>query len=196
MTFNDPDLLALLAGLHDAYERALAAHDVETLNAFFWDSPHVVRYGVAEQLYGAGDLHAYRQGHTPRFTSRRLVRREITVFGEDCASIMSEFELVVDGHPRPNRQSQTWVKFPALGWRIVAAHVSSPLVIPSATDATNAGPAWSAYVDTMARVLELPLAAAHRPGVIANLARTAAIVTPLLIFHLPADAEPAPVFVP
>lgn len=132
MHLNDPALVARLAALHDAYERALAANDVSALNAFFWDSPHVVRYGVAEQLYGADDLHAYRQGHVPRFTERRLVRREITVFGEHSAAIMSEIELIIDGRPRPNRQSQTWVNLPALGWRIVSAHVSAPLAPPPA----------------------------------------------------------------
>jgi len=194
MTLNSPELVALLAGLHDAYERALAANDVALLNALFWDSPHVVRYGVAEQLYGAEDLHAYRQGQTPRFTERRIVRREIAVFGEDCASVMSEIELTVDGRVRSTRQSQTWVRFPGLGWRIAAAHVSAPLA-PAAPAAT-AGQGWAAYVDATARLLELPLHPGHREGVIAHLARTSALASSFLTLPLPDDAEPAPVFVP
>ena len=51
---NAPDVVAELGVLHDAYERALAANDVPALTAFFWDSPHTVRYGVGEHLYGAG----------------------------------------------------------------------------------------------------------------------------------------------
>lgn len=200
MILNDPDLVALIAGLHDAYERALAVNDVAALNAFFWNSPHVVRYGVAEQLYGADELHAYRHGHTPRFTERRLLRREIVVFGESCASVMSEIELIGEGRARQSRQSQTWICFPDLGWRVVAAHVSAPLVFPSAPPLASAGSdpgaAWASYVDAMAGVLELPLAAAHRSGVIANLARTAALAAPFLAFPLPDDAEPAPVFAP
>ena len=188
MTVNDPDVVDELARLHDAYERALTANDVEALNACFWDSSHVVRYGVAEQLYGTDMLRAYRQGHTPAYTGRRLVRREISTFGSAFATVMSEFELLLNGVPRANRQSQTWVRLPAIGWRIVTAHVSSPLSSPPP------GSSWGAYADAVAGTLGLPLPAAYRPGVVANLERTAAIAAPLLAMPLADDAEPAPVF--
>lgn len=188
MTVNDVDLVQALARLHDAYEQALAANDVDALNAFFWDSPHVVRYGVAEQLYGTGELRAYRQGHTPPYTERRIVRRQIATFGPAFASVMSEVEMLVAGVRRTSRQSQTWVQIPAVGWRIVSAHVSAPLSLPR-TDSP-----WGAYADSMAGHLELPLADAYRPGVVANLERTAAIAAALLAFSLPDEAEPAPVF--
>ena len=42
--------------------------------------------------------------------------------------------------------------------------------------------------------LSLPLDPAHRPGVMQNLQRSAAIAAPLLAFTLPASAEPAPTF--
>ena len=184
MTFNDPGLVATLAELHDTYEQALAANDVPALNAFFWDSPDVVRYGVAEELYGSEALHIYRQGHVPVYSSRRLVRRVISVFGTDCASVMSEIELVINGQTGLTRQSQTWIRLPERGWRIVSAHVSKPIEI---------GP-WSSYVTSTARALSLPLSDAHRPGVVANLERTAAIVTPLLAFSLPDTSEPAAIF--
>jgi hypothetical protein len=183
MILNDPALLATLAGLHDAYERALAANDIAALRAFFWDSPHVVRYGVAEQLYGSGELQAYRQSHTPAYTGRRIVRREIATFGPACATIMTEIELMIDGQPRANRQSQTWILLPELGWRIVAAHVSAPLVAAESP--------WAVHADSMARILGLALAAEHRSGVIGNLERTAAIAAPLLAFSLPDETEPA-----
>jgi hypothetical protein len=198
MLLNDPALVATLAGLHDAYEAALAANDVAALNAFFWDSPHVVRFGVAEQLYGADSLHAYRQGHKPVFTARRLVRREISIFSADFATVMSEIELTIAGLPRASRQSQTWVRLPGAGWRIVAAHVSSPLsgtpAAPEAPSPATAASPWAAHVDALSRGLGLPVATAHRPGVIANLERAAAIAAPLLAFSLPDHAEPAPVF--
>jgi len=186
-TLNDPDLVALLAGMHDAYEQALTANDVEALSGYFWDSAHVVRYGVGEQLYGADELRAYRQGHTPPFTGRRIVRREICTFGPTCATVMSEIEIIINGVPRRNRQSQTWVCLPSVGWKIVAAHVSVPFFPP-------VGGPWGAYADTMAQALALPLAAEHRPGVAANLQRTAAIVALMLAMPLPDDVEPAPVF--
>jgi hypothetical protein len=110
-----------------------------------------VRYGVAEQLYGADDLHAYRQGHVPRFSERRLLRREITVFDDHCATIMSEIELLIEGRPRANRQSQTWIKLPSAGWRIVAAHVSAPLpAAPETPPGSEASPAaWDEYVSAL-----------------------------------------------
>ena len=189
MTQNDAALVQELERLHDAYERALAANDVEALNAYFWDSPHVVRYGVAEQLYGTAELRAYRQGHTPPFTERRIARREISVFGSTFASVMSEIEMLIGGVRRSSRQSQAWVHIPAVGWRIVSAHVSVPIT-------AREGSPWGAYADAMAVVLGLPLAADHRPGVVANLERTAAIAAPLLTFTLPGDTEPAPIFIP
>lgn len=184
MTFNNPGLVATLAQLHDAYERALVANDVPALNAYFWDSPDVVRYGVAEQLYGSSALHFYRQGHVPAYTSRRLLRREISVFGTESASIMSEIEIVIDGQPGLTRQSQTWINFPERGWRIVSAHVSKPIETSR----------WVNYVAATALALDLPIAAAHRPGVVANLERTAAIAAPMLAFSLPDTVEPAGVF--
>ena len=190
MTFNDLAVAEVIAELHDAYEQALGANDVEALSALFWDSPRVVRYGVAEQLYGAEELRAYRQGHTPPYTERRIARREISTFGSTFATVMSEIEMRIGGARRQSRQSQTWVLIPEIGWRIVAAHVSVPI-----SQALGDSP-WGAYADAMARALGLPLADGHRPGVVANLERTAAIAASLLAFPLPDGAEPAPVFTP
>jgi len=187
MTLNDPDVVQSLTALHDAYERALVANDADALALFFWDSPWVVRYGVAEQLYGAESLRAYRQAHVPPFSSRRLLRREITTFGAHCATIMSEFELLVDGVYRHTRQSQTWVALPQIGWRIVAAHVSAPVTSSPATS-------WATFAEAMAHTLALPIQPAHMAGVIANLERTASIAAPLLAFTLADDEAPAAVF--
>ena len=30
-----------------------------------------------------------------------------------------------DGNPAVGRQSQTWVRFPDAGWKVIAAHVST-----------------------------------------------------------------------
>ncbi|MCX6936929.1 MAG: DUF3225 domain-containing protein [Verrucomicrobia bacterium] len=191
MFLNDPNLVLSLAALHDAYERALAANDVAALTAFFWNSPQVVRYGPAEQLYGADSVQVYRQNHTPAYSARRLIKREIATFGPDFATIMSEIALIIDGGTRLNRQSQTWVNLPGLGWRIVAAHVSVPAV-PVAAEPAATG--WQAYIDLMALTLQLPSAVIYRAGVAANLERTAALAAPLLSFPLSDEAEPAPVF--
>lgn len=207
---NNPAVIAEITALHDRYELALAAHDLPALNGFFWDSPLVVRYGVSEHLYGAEAIAAYRQNAVAApFTDRRLLRRTITAFGPGAASVMCEIAQLVAGQARHSRQSQTWIRFPSLGWKIVAAHVSNALT-PPAGDATppsrssfvgDATPPsrfsnCATYADEAAAALGLPLDAAHRPGVIQNLQRTAAIVAPLLAFALPAETEPAPVFTP
>lgn len=51
-------------------------------------------------------------------------------------------------------------------------------------------------VDLTAKLLELPLDPEHRPGVIANLSRTATIAQLVLEFPLPDEVEAAPVFQP
>lgn len=185
---NAPDVVAELGVLHDAYERALAANDVPALTAFFWDSPHTVRYGVGEHLYGAGAVTAYRQATAPLFTARRIIRRAILALGRDTASIMTELAQTVGGQPRHTRQSQVWVRFPGAGWKIVSAHVSNALTAPA-----GAGPAMDAYVDQAAATIGLRLDPAHRPGVIQQFQRMASVAAPLLAFPLP-DADPAPVF--
>lgn len=187
---NAPATLAEIARLHDAYEQALAANDVAALTHFFWDSPHTVRYGVNEHLYGAASLAAYRQASAPVFTERQLLRRSILAPNPDTASVMCELSQKVFGQPKHSRQSQVWVRFPDLGWKIVSAHVSNALTAPES--AAN----WDAYVDQSAAAVGLRLDPAHRPGVIMSLQRTAAVAAPLLAFSLPADAELAPVFTP
>lgn len=190
---NAPAVVAELTALHDDYERALAANDVTALNTYFWDSPHTVRFGVAEHLYGADAVAAYRQSSAPAFTERKLLRREILVVGEDTASVMCELSQKILGQPRHSRQSQVWVRFPEVGWKIVSAHVSNALSPP----ASGAAPvAWDAYVDHSAAALGLALDPAHRPGVVQSLQRTAAIAGPLMAFALPPDAELAPVYSP
>src|SRR5258708_7070774 len=187
-TVNDPAVIAEIATLHDAYESALAVNDIETLIRYFWDSPEVVRYGVIEHLYGAEEIKAYRKSNAVVVTDRRLLQREIVTFGSDCASVMCEFSQVARGKVGHSRQSQTWIRFPDAGWRIVEAQVC--LAPPPPVGA------WAGYAQRAAAVLALPLAARHRPGVEQNLERAAAIVAPLLALTLPADTEVAPVFTP
>lgn len=51
-------------------------------------------------------------------------------------------------------------------------------------------------VDLLAEILQLPLQAEHRPGVIANLTRTAEIAQLVMEFPLPDGIEVAPIFEP
>lgn len=120
MTLNDPDTLAQVRAAFDRYEAALMSDDVAAMDDLFFNSPHTVRYGVGEVLYGYDEIAEFRRarGGSPQ---RRLGRVEITSFGPDHAIANAEFFR--EGDARRGRQSQTWVRF-ADGWKVVAAHVS------------------------------------------------------------------------
>ena len=53
-----------------------------------------------------------------------------------------------------------------------------------------------AYVDAAAAALDLPLAPAHRPGVLAYFALAAELADAVMAAPLGASDEPAPVFTP
>ncbi len=123
MRINDPEIIAELQSLYPKYEAALMANDAETLTRMFWASPHAMRFGVGENLYGIEQIDAFRKGRSPANLARTAMRLDIVTFGRDFASITLEFERAVDGNIISGRQSQVWVRFPE-GWRIVSAHVS------------------------------------------------------------------------
>ncbi len=52
------------------------------------------------------------------------------------------------------------------------------------------------YIDRTAELINLPLEPEHRPGVIVNFERIAAIAQLVTEFPLPEDIEVAPVFEP
>jgi hypothetical protein len=118
---DDAVTLAAVESAFDRYEAALATNDVAALDGFFFDSPHTLRYGVGENLYGFAAIAAFRLARPGGSPPRRIVRRVITTYGSDFATANIEFQR--EGGGRIGRQSQTWVRF-EVGWRIVAAHVS------------------------------------------------------------------------
>lgn len=118
---NLPDVLKEVEDMFALYEQALVSNDVACLDALFWDSPHTLRYGTAENLYGYTDIAAFRARRPSAGLARRIQRRNITTFGRDFAVANIEFER--EGQARIGRQSQTWVRLKD-GWRVVAAHVS------------------------------------------------------------------------
>ncbi|MBL8551278.1 MAG: oxalurate catabolism protein HpxZ [Hyphomonadaceae bacterium] len=118
---NAPKPLAELQAVFAAYEAALMANDVDTLDRLFWRSEHTLRYGVGENLYGFDAIAAFRLARPGGSPQRLLTRTVITTFGDDFGTANTEF--LREGSAKVGRQSQTWVRF-AEGWRIVAAHVS------------------------------------------------------------------------
>ena len=121
MTINDPVVLAEMTAAFNAYEAALMTNDVQALDALFWASPSVLRYGVGECLYGQDEIIAFRKVRPGGSPQRRLTRTVITTFGKNYATANTEFAR--DGSAKVGRQSHAWVRLPE-GWRIVAAHVS------------------------------------------------------------------------
>jgi len=121
MMLNDANILAQVQAVVDAYEAALMSNDVEALDGFFWNSPHTVRFGVAENLYGFEEIAAFRVGRQGGSPPRRRLRTDIVTFGSDVAVANVEFIRTDTG--RNGRQSQVWVKTDS-GWKVASAHVS------------------------------------------------------------------------
>jgi hypothetical protein len=123
MAINDPEVIAELQALYPRYEQALVTNDVEVLVEMFWAGDQVMRFGVSENLYGPGELDAFRKARAANNLARTVTRLDIVSFGRDFASITLEFERAAGESKQYGRQSQTWVRFRE-GWRIVSAHVS------------------------------------------------------------------------
>lgn len=121
MTLNLPDVLAEVTAQFERYERALTGNDVAVLDELFLKSPHTLRYGVAENLYGYDAIAAFRAARPAQGLQREVLKRVITTYGRDFATANVEFRRA--GSDRTGRQSQTWLRT-ADGWRVVAAHVS------------------------------------------------------------------------
>ncbi len=121
LALNRPDVVAQVADVADRYEAALVANDLAVLDELFWDSPHTVRFGAAESLYGIDAIREFRATRPAAGLARDVLRREITAFGDALAVVDQEHRR--HGSDRVGRQSQTWVRFPQ-GWRVVSAHVS------------------------------------------------------------------------
>jgi len=122
MDINLPDVHAELCAVFVRYEDALVHNKVDVLDELFWPSEFTVRYGVGENLRGIDAIRAFRAARPALGLARTLQNTVITTFGRDFGTAMTEFQR--DGSARSGRQSQTWVRFPTTGWRVVAAHVS------------------------------------------------------------------------
>lgn len=121
LPLNLPDVVAEVTVFCDAYEVALMANDLDTLDALFWSASETLRYGIAENLYGIEEIRAYRVGRTGGSPQRDVLRRVITTHGTDVATCNLEFIRPATG--TRGRQSQTWIRT-VDGWKIAAAHVS------------------------------------------------------------------------
>ena len=122
MDIDRPDVVAEVTAEFARYEEALVTNDVATLNALFHDDPRTIRYGGAENLYGYGEIKAFRGARSPAGLARTCSRTVITTYGRDFAVASTLFHRAA-APGKVGRQMQTWVRFDS-GWRVVAAHVS------------------------------------------------------------------------
>jgi len=187
---NAPAVVAELEAEARRYEAALVSNDVATLTACFWEAPETLRFGAAEELYGAEAIANFRRqrGGAPR--ERETLRRTALALGTEVGVTTQEFTVLVAGalgdERRHGRQTQVWAKLGG-AWRIVSAHVSHR---------PPEGAAAERYARAAAALLELPAAADHGAAVAGNLVLIAELMAPLMAFELDDEDELAPVFRP
>ncbi|WP_341702436.1 oxalurate catabolism protein HpxZ [Ferrovibrio sp.] len=121
MEINIPEILTEVTAAFMRYEKALTSNDVAVLDELFCNSPHTIRYGVTENLYGYDQIQAFRAGRSPAGLEREIFNTAITTYGRDFATANTEFRRA--GSTKTGRQSQTWMRTPD-GWKVVSAHVS------------------------------------------------------------------------
>ncbi len=121
LPINLPEVLAEVSAQFMRYEKALIGNDVAVLDELFWNSPHTLRFGATENLYGYDEIQAFRAGRPAQGLERALLKTVITTYGHDLATANVEFQRA--NSARTGRQSQTWLRT-SEGWRVVAAHVS------------------------------------------------------------------------
>lgn len=121
MKINLPDVLAEVSAVFAQYEDALVNNKVDVLDRLFWNSPHTIRFGAGENLFGYPMIQEFRAARSPKNLQRSIVRTDITTYGTDFAT--THIVFVRPGEDRVGRQSQTWMRTKD-GWRVVAAHVS------------------------------------------------------------------------
>ena len=117
VTVNIPEVMLEVSTQFVRYEKALTTNDVAVLNELFWESPHTLRYGATENLYGYHAIQAFRAGRPAQGLERVILKTVITTYGHDFATANVEFQRT--GSARSGRQSQTWLRTPG-GWRVVA----------------------------------------------------------------------------
>ncbi len=124
MTPNIPEVVEEVREKFERYEQALIDKNVEVLDDTFWNSPHTIRLAIHENGFGFDEIHAHRVRRPPGPGIKlERIRLEILTLGRDIATVNLIFKMRGRGDA-PARQTQTWVRFPDLGWKVVSAHVS------------------------------------------------------------------------
>lgn len=135
MTSNDcatvhPAEQAVLA-CFTAYEEALSAGDVAAMDAWFADDPRTIRFGMADEQWGAEQVRGWRSLALRVPAGRRLSETRVDMWADDLAVVTTLFRypVSVSVGRSVGRQSQTWLRTEA-GWRVIHAHVSERPLAP------------------------------------------------------------------
>ena len=78
MQINLPSVVAEVTEAFARYEQALVDNDVAVLDELFWNSPHTLRYGIGENLYGFDDIRSFRANRPAVGLAREVLRTVIT----------------------------------------------------------------------------------------------------------------------
>src|ERR1700685_1046428 len=136
MEIDLPEVVAEVTAEFERYEKALVANDVVILDAIFRNDPRTIRYGGGENLYGYGEIAAFRAARSPAGLARQVAKAVVPTYGRDHA-VSSTLYHRPSFPGKIGRQMQTWARFPE-GWRVVAAHVSmidEPKIPPASAEA-------------------------------------------------------------
>src|ERR1700750_872135 len=91
MEIDLPDVLAEVAAQFERYEKALVTNDVAVLDELFHKDSRTLRYGIGENLYGYGEISAFRAARSPAGLMRKTARTVITTYGRNTAVASTMF---------------------------------------------------------------------------------------------------------
>jgi hypothetical protein len=116
---NRPEVHAEVTKAFVAYDNALRANDITTLNEFFVKGELATRFGLGQELYGSEEITAWRR-LAPPLVRKENRRYDVVTVNDDTAVVTAEW----DEDELVGRQSQTWVRTES-GWKVLSGHVST-----------------------------------------------------------------------
>ena len=92
MEINITDIVAEVKAEFEQYEIALISNNFDVLDELFLYSPHTIRYGVNENLYGYKAISAFRKARGKVNLERVLMNTVITTYGRYFVTTNTEFQ--------------------------------------------------------------------------------------------------------
>ena len=90
MDINLPEVVAEVSAAFERYEHALVNNEVEVLDELFHNSPHTLRYGATENLYGYAAIQEFRASRPSQGLQRERMNIVITTYGRDFAVFLAQ----------------------------------------------------------------------------------------------------------